>query len=73
MAKEFDNPGPLYTKPNAHAEDEEMAKDGQRKPKWPRNFAEDDPFLDNSDSRRKERRAIEDSLLERPKKKGQVQ
>ena len=32
-AKEFDNPGPLYTKPKALAEEEEMAEDEQRKPK----------------------------------------
>ena len=32
-AKEFDNPGPLYTKPKAHAEEGEMAEDEQRKPK----------------------------------------
>ena len=28
--KEFDNPTPLYTKPNAHSEEEEMAEDEQR-------------------------------------------
>ena len=32
-AKEFGNPGPLYTKPKAHDEDGEMAEDEQRKPK----------------------------------------
>ena len=32
-AKEFDNPSPLYTKPKAHAEEEEMAEDEQRKSK----------------------------------------
>ena len=32
-AKEFDNLGPLYTKLKAHAEEEEMAEDEQRKPK----------------------------------------
>ena len=32
-AKEFDNPGPLYTKPKVHAEEGEMAEDEQRKPK----------------------------------------
>ena len=32
-AKEFDNPSPLYTKPKAHAEEEEMAEGKQRKPK----------------------------------------
>ena len=26
-AKELDNPGPLYTKPKAHAEEGEMAED----------------------------------------------
>ena len=43
--KEFDNPDPLYTKPKAHAEEEEMAEDELRKPKWPRNIAEDNPVL----------------------------
>ena len=32
-AKEFDNPGLLYTKPKAHAKEEEMTEDEQRKPK----------------------------------------
>ena len=32
-AKEFDNLGPLYAKPKAHAKEEEMAEDEQRKPK----------------------------------------
>ena len=32
-AKEFDNPGPLYTEPKTHAEEGEIAKDEQRKPK----------------------------------------
>ena len=32
-AKEFDNPDPLYTKPKAHAEEEEMTEDEQRKHK----------------------------------------
>ena len=31
--KEFGNSGPLYTKPKAHTEEEEMAEDEQRKPK----------------------------------------
>ena len=43
--KEFDNRGPLYTKPKAHAEEEEMAEDEWRKPKWPRNIVEDNPVL----------------------------
>ena len=32
-AKEFDNPGLLYTEPKTHAEEGEMAEDEQRKPK----------------------------------------
>ena len=43
--KEFDNPGPPHTKPKAHAEEEEMAEDKQRKSKWPRNIAKDDLVL----------------------------
>ena len=44
-AKESDNPGPLCTKPKARVEEEEIAEDGQRKPKGPRNVAEDDLAL----------------------------
>ena len=33
IAKEFDNPDPLYTKPKAYAEEGEMVEDEQRKPK----------------------------------------
>ena len=44
-AKEFDNPGPLYTGPKTHAEEGATAEDGQRKPKWPRNVVEDNLFL----------------------------
>ena len=43
--KEFGNPGPLYTKPKTHAEEEEMPEDERRKPKLPRNIAEDNPVL----------------------------
>ena len=32
-AKEFDNPGPLYTEPKTHAKEGEIAEDEQRKPK----------------------------------------
>ena len=68
IAKEFDNPDPLYTKPKAHAEEGEMVEDEQRKPKQPRNVAEDDPVLGIPNPRRKEQHAIKDSLLERPQK-----
>ena len=53
-AKEFDNPGPLYTGPNTYAEEGETAEDKQRKPKWPRNVTEDDPALGIPNLRRKE-------------------
>ena len=44
-AKEFDNPGPLCTGPKAHAEKGEIAEDGQRKPKWPKDTVDDDFVL----------------------------
>ena len=65
-AKEFDDPGPLYTRPRACVEEGKMPKDVQRKRKWPRDVAEDDPVLDTPDPRRKERHVIKDSFLERP-------
>ena len=44
--KELSNPGPLYTEPKAHVEEEEMSKDKQRKSKLSRDIAEDNPILD---------------------------
>ena len=43
--KELSNLGPLYTKPKAYAEEEEMPEDEQRKSKLPRDIAEDNPVL----------------------------
>ena len=43
--KEFGHPGPLYTKPKAHAEEEEMPEDERIKPKLPSSIAEDNPVL----------------------------
>ena len=43
--KEFGHPDPLYTKPNAHAEEEEMLEDERRKSKLPSNIAEDNLVL----------------------------
>ena len=43
--KELSNPGPLYTEPKAHAEEEEMPDDEQRESKFPRDIAEDNPVL----------------------------
>ena len=72
-AKEFDDPGPFYTRPKARAEEEKMFEGIQRKPKWPRDVAQDDPALGTLDPRRKERHAINGSFPERPQKKGRVQ
>ena len=42
-AKEFSHFGPLYTKLKAHAEEEEIPEDEQRKPKLPSSIAKDNP------------------------------
>ena len=65
-AKEFDNPGPLYTEPKTNAKEGEMAEDEQRKPKQPRNVADDDPALGIPNPRRKEQHAGKGSLPECP-------
>ena len=44
-AKELSNPGPLYSEPKAHTEEEETPEDEQRKSKLPRDIAEDNPLL----------------------------
>ena len=44
--KEFGHLGPLYSKPKAHAEEEEMPEDERRKSKLPSSIAEDNPVLD---------------------------
>ena len=43
--KESDHHGPLYTRPKAHAEEEEMPEDERRKSKLPSSIAEDNPVL----------------------------
>ena len=43
--KEFGHLSPLYTKPKAHAEEEEMPDDERRKLKLPSSIAEDNPVL----------------------------
>ena len=43
--KEFDHPGSLYTRPKAHAKEEEMPEDERRKSKLPSSIAEDNPVL----------------------------
>ena len=71
-AKEFNDPGPLYTRPKASAEEGKMPEDIQRKRKWPRDVAKDDPVFGTPDPRRKERHAIKGSFPERLQKKGRV-
>ena len=44
-AKEFGNPSPPHIKPKAHAKEEEMPEDEQRKSKLPGDVAEDNPVL----------------------------
>ena len=48
--KEFGHPGPLYTKPKVHDEEEEMPEDEQRKSKLRRSIAKDNPVLGQSRS-----------------------
>ena len=44
-AKELGDPGPFHIKPEAHAKEEEMSKDEQRRFKLPRYVAKDNPVL----------------------------
>ena len=43
--KEFGHPDPFYTKPKAHAEEEEMPEDERRKSKFLSSIAEENPVL----------------------------
>ena len=43
--KELSSPGPLHTRPKAHAEEEETLEDEQRDSQLPRDIAEDNPVL----------------------------
>ena len=51
-AKKFGNPGLFHIKPKAHAEEEEMPNDEQRRSKLPGDIAEDNPVLDKPRSRK---------------------
>ena len=51
-AKGFDNPSPFHFKPTAHAEEEEMSDDEQRRSKLPGDVAKDNPVLDKPKSRK---------------------
>ena len=51
-AKGFGNPGPFHIKPKAHAKEEEMSEDEQRRSKLPGDVAEDNPALGEPRSRK---------------------
>ena len=44
-AKGFGNPSPFHTKPKAHAKEEEVSEDEQRRSKLPGDVAEDNTVL----------------------------
>ena len=50
--KEFGDPGPFHIKPKAHAEEEEMSEDEQRRFKLPGYITEDNPVLGKPRSRK---------------------
>ena len=51
-AKGFGNPGPFHIKPKAHAEEEEMSEDEQRRSRQLRDVAEDNPVHGEPRSRK---------------------
>ena len=51
-AKEFGNPGLFHIRPKAHAQEEEMSEDDQRRSKLPGDVAEDNPVLSKLRSRK---------------------
>ena len=51
-AKGFGNPGPFHIKPKAHAEEEEMSEDEQRRSKLLGDIAEDNLALNEPRSRK---------------------
>ena len=51
-AKGFGNPSPFHFKPTAHAEEEEMSDNEQRRSKLPGDVVEDNPVLSKPRSRK---------------------
>ena len=51
-AKGFGNPGPFHIKPKAHAEEEEMSEDEQKRLKLPGDVIEDNLVLGEPRSRK---------------------
>ena len=50
--KGFGNSGPFHIKPKAHAKEEEMSEDEQRRSKLPGDVADDNPVLSKLRSRK---------------------
>ena len=50
--EEFGNPGPFHIKPKAHAKEEEMSEDEQRRSKLLRDVAKNNPVLGKPRSRK---------------------
>ena len=50
--EKFSNLGPFHIKPKAHAEEEEMSEDEQRRSKLPGDVAKDNPVLGKPRSRK---------------------
>ena len=71
-AKEFDNPGPFHIKLKAHAEEEEMSEDKQRRSKLSGDVAEDNPVLGKPRSRKDKVARHQGQSLRASQRKAQV-
>ena len=70
--KRICDPGPLYIRAHPRpAPRRDVAENMQRKSKWPRNIAEDDPVLGIPKPRREEWHAIKGSPQSAPKRKSE--
>ena len=72
-AKELGDPGPFHIKPEAHAKEEEMSKDEQRRFKLPRYVAKDNPILSKPRSRKEKAARHQGQSPRASQRKAQVQ
>ena len=72
-AKGFSDLGPFHIKPMAHAKEEEMSEDEQRKSRLPRYTAEDNPVLGESRSRKGKAPRHQGQSLRASQRKAQTQ
>ena len=72
-AKELGDPGPFHIKPEAHAKEEEMSKDEQRRFKLPRYVAKDNPILNKPRSRKEKAARHQGQSPRASQRKAQVQ